>query len=228
MNGTTSKNTAPYVVAGIVTIFLIVIAYAMFFAPKVDQSKALVEKAAVAHTKNAALTAKAEGLAAIAKDLEPLKGQVAVFNGAFPAGAEQQNLIDTINGAASSAGVTITTLSPKVPAVAQDQAPAAPGASASQITQDGTSLPGPAPVGSGDPAAATAGGSGAQLGTVSVKIDANGSLDAVQAFIVKVESLQRPLVVRELQVDKLEKNYHVMLKGDTFMAAPLVAPEKSK
>ncbi|ACL42115.1 hypothetical protein Achl_4164 (plasmid) [Pseudarthrobacter chlorophenolicus A6] len=223
MNGSTSKNIAPYIVSGIAAVFLIVIAYAMFFVPKMNESKALVSSAATAHASNVALTAKADKLEAIAKNLTPLKTQVDQFKKAFPSGAEQQNMIDAINAAASSTGVTLTTLNPNVPEPAKDEEKA-PAASAAQATQVGTELPGPAPVAA---AAATqsAPGSNSQLGTVNLKIDGKGDLAAVQAFLVKIENLERPITAHELQIEKQENGYHVMISGTTFLAAPLVEPQ---
>ncbi|GAA4035680.1 hypothetical protein GCM10023063_20350 [Arthrobacter methylotrophus] len=227
MNGTASKNTGPYIVAGIVSIFLIVIAYMMFFLPKMNESKALVSQAATAHTNNAALTAKAEKIGAIAKNIGPLKAQVDEFNLAFPSAAQQQNMIDTINQAAASTGVTLTTLNPSAPAPKKDDTAAAPPPPVTQAKQSGTDLPGPAPA-PASPATQAAAASTAQLGTVSLKIDGTGTLDAVQAFVVKLESLKRPILVHELQIDKLENGYHVMANGETFLSAPLVAPAGSK
>lgn len=227
MNGTTTKNVAPYIVAAIVSVFLIIIAYVMFFVPKMDESKRLVSQAATAHANNAALTAKADRLAAIAQNLDPLKTQVGEFTQAFPSEARQQEMIDAINEAAGSTGVTLKALSPNVPAPATDEAAeeAAP-APADPGQQAGTELPGPAPVpGAGQQAAATA--PAEQLGKVTLKVDAEGSLEAVRAFIVKVENLKRPLLVHEVQIEKLEKSYHVTLNGETFLTAPLVEPKGS-
>jgi hypothetical protein len=226
VNGAASKNIGPYIVAGIVTAFLIVIAYLMFFVPKMNESKALVSQAATAHTNNAALTAKADKIGAIAKNIGPLKAQVDEFNLAFPSAAQQQTMIDTINEAAASTGVTLTTLNPKAPEPKKDDTSvAAP--PVTQTKQSGTDLPGPAPA----PALAAnqaAAASTAQLGTVALKIDGSGTLDAVQAFVVKLENLKRPILVHELQIDKLETGYHVMVNGETFLSAPLAAPAGSK
>ena len=225
MNGTTSKNLAPYVVAAIVSVFLILIAYMMFFVPKMEESKTLVAQAATAHSNNAALTAKADRLAGIAQNLDPLKAQIGDFTSSFPSQARQQEMIDAINEAASSTGVTLTGLSPNVPEPATEETAAeeAPAAPSDQTKQAGTELPGPAPVtGAAQQAAESP---TAQLGTVSLKIDGDGSLEAVQAFIVKIENLKRPVLVHEVQIEKLEKSYHVTLNGKTFLTAPLVEPK---
>lgn len=224
MNGTTSKNIAPYIVAGIVSVFLIVIAYMMFFVPKMAESSRLVAQAATAHENNVALTAKADKLAGIAENLEPLKAQIGDFSKSFPFDARQQEMIDAINEAAGSTGVTLKNLSPNVPAPKTADAPADGSAPVDQVQQDGTELPGPAPV-SGDAGQAAASPT-AQLGTVTLKVDGEGSLEAVQAFIVKVENLKRPLLVHEMSIEKLENTYHVTLNGETFLAAPLVEPKR--
>lgn len=233
MKSTASRHIAPYIGAGLVSIFLIVIAYAMFFVPKMNESKALVEQTATLHTSNISLTAKAEALAATAKNLAPLKSQVAEFSSSFPAAAEQQNMLDTINAAAASTGVTLTTLSPDLPKVTEEvapvQAPVSGGDAALKSVQTGTELPGPAPVSAANAdGTASADTSTGQLGTVGLKIDGNGSLQAVQAFIVKIEALKRPLLIHEMQIEKNDSGYHVMLRGDTFIAKPLVTPEESK
>ncbi|MBG0738863.1 hypothetical protein IV500_05435 [Paeniglutamicibacter antarcticus] len=226
MNGTTSKNVGPYVVAAIVSVFLIVIAYMMFFVPKMDESKKFVSQAATAHANNAALTARADKLEGISKNLDPLKAQIVDFSKSFPADARQQEMIDAINEAAGAAGVTLKTLSPNAPA-AKSADTAAPAADtkipADQSKQSGSDLPGLATVPTSD--AAPAESATAQLGSVSLKIDGEGSLDAVQAFIVKVENLKRPLLAHEVQIEKLENSYHVTLNGETFLAAPLVEPK---
>lgn len=228
MNGTTSKNIAPYVVSVVVTMFLVILAYATFFVPKMNESRTLVDATATARTNNVALTAKAEKLDAISQNLAPLKAQVQDFTASFPSSAEQQAMIDAINEAASSTGVSLTTLNPNVPAPAKEDsdsdAPAAP--AASQGTQVGTELPGPAPVAAAADGQAPAEQS-AQLGTVSLKIDGTGSFEAVQAFILKIENLKRPVLVHELQVEKLDNGYHVMINGETFLTAPLVEPGKT-
>lgn len=226
MNGTTSKPVAPYIVSGIAAVFLIIIAYAMFFVPKMNESKALVAAAASAHTSNVALTEKADKLEAIAKNLTPLKTQVGQFTKSFPSGVEQQNMIDAINAAAASTGVSLTTLNPNVPEPVQADAgaPAAAPAQAAQTIPEGTELPGAAPVAAAAATQASA-SSTSQLGAVGLKIDGKGSLEAVQAFIVKIENLQRPILVHELQVEKQENGYHVMISGKTFLSAPLVEPE---
>lgn len=223
MNGTTSKNIAPYIVAAVVSAFLIVIAYMMFFVPKMDESKKLVANAATAHASNAALTAKADKLEAIANNLDPLKEQVGRFSQSFPSAAQQQEMIDAINEAAASSGVTLTTLNPNAPKPAEGADGAEAAAPVGQIRQEGSELPGPAPVAAAteDQAAATS----TQLGTVTLKIDGDGSLEAVQAFVTKIENLKRPLLVHEVQIEKLENRYHVMLNGETFLAAPLVEPK---
>ena len=224
MNGTTSKNVGPYIVAAIVSVFLIVIAYMMFFAPKLVESTKLVSQAATAHANNTALTSRVDKLKGIAKNLDPLKTQIAAFSKSFPSDARQQEMINAINDAAGSAGVTLKTLSPSVPAPkTADTTAAAAAAPAPQTTQAGTNLPGPAPVATqSKPVADSA---SAQLGSVSLKIDGEGSLEAVQAFIVKVENLKRPLLVHELQIEKQENSYHVTLNGETFLASPLVEPK---
>jgi Tfp pilus assembly protein PilO len=223
VNGTTSKNVGPYIVAGIVSVFLIVIAYMMFFVPKMAESSKLVAQAATAHANNAELTARVDKLQGIARNLDPLKAQIGEFNQSFPSAARQQEMIDAINAAAGSTGVTLKTLSPNVPAPKTADAPAAAAPAANQAQQAGTELPGPAPVPT--PGAAVADGSTAQLGTVTLKIDGEGSLEAVQAFIVKVENLKRPLLVHELSIEKLESSYHVTFNGETFLSAPLVEPK---
>lgn len=225
MNGSTSKNIAPYIVSGIAAVFLIIIAYAMFFVPKMNESKALVSAAVNARVSNVALTAKADKLEAIAKNLTPLKTQVDQFTKSFPSAAEQQNMIDAINAAAASTGVTLTTLNPNAPEPdeADGEAPAK-AAPASQAAQEGSELPGPAPVGQAAtdqaPAAPTS-----LLGTVTLKIHGKGSLEALQAFIVKIENLERPILMHELQIEKQEGGYHVIISGKTFLAAPLVEPK---
>lgn len=224
MNGTASKNVGPYIVAAIVSVFLIVIAYMMFFVPKMAESSKLVSQAATAHENNAALTARVDKLQGIARNLDPLKAQIGEFSKSFPSDARQQEMINAISDAAGSAGVTLKTLSPNAPAPkTADTAAAAAAAPATQAKQAGTELPGPAPVPT--PGAAVADASTAKLGSVSLKIDGEGSLEAVQAFIVKVENLKRPLLVHELQIQKLETGYHVTLSGETFLAAPLVEPK---
>lgn len=221
MNNTATRNIAPYIGAGIVTAFLIVIAYAMFFVPKMDESRALVEQADTLHTSNIVLTAKAEALAVTAKNLSPLKAQVAEFNSSFPAAPEQQNLLDTINAAAASSGLTLTTLSPELPKVPEEPAAAAPagGDAALESVQ--------APAASAEGAQAED-ESTSQLGTVGLKIDGKGSLEAVEAFIVRIEGMKRPLLVQEMQIEKSDGGYHVTLRGESFIAKPLVAPEESK
>lgn len=226
MNGSTSKNIAPYIVSGIAAAFLIIIAYAMFFVPKMNESKALVAAASNAHISNVALTDKADKLEAIAKNLAPLKAQVDQFSKSFPSTAQQQNMIDAIKAAADSTGVTLTTLNPNVPEPEESEEEEAPVAAAptSQSAQEGSALPGPAPVPentTGQEAASTT----AQLGAVTLKIHGKGSLEAVQAFIVKLETLERPILMHDLQVEKQEASYHVIISGKTFLAAPLVEPK---
>lgn len=235
MNGTASKNITPYIAAGFATAFLIVIAYVMFFVPKMNESTALVEQASTQRASNVELQSKVEKLADTAKNLAPLKAQVAEFNASFPSGPEQQNLLDSINAAAAATGVKLTTLSPDVPKAQEEEAPAAPAAGAAgQIVQEGSDLPGPAPVPAADatnadaPNAGAAEVSTAQLGTVGLKINGTGTMEAVQAFVVRVEKLKRPLLVHEVMVEKTDAGYHVMLRGDTFIAKPLVEPEESK
>lgn len=240
MNGTASKNVAPYIAAGFATAFLIVIAYVMFFVPKMNESAALVEQSSTQRASNVELQSKVDKLADTAKNLAPLKAQVAEFNASFPAGPEQQNLLDSINAAAAATGVKLTTLSPDVPKAQEEEAPAAPAAGAAgQIVQEGSDLPGPAPIpaagaanaGAANAGAANAGAaevSTAQLGTVGLKINGTGTMEAVQAFVVRVEKLKRPLLVHEVMVEKTDAGYHVMLRGDTFIAKPLVEPEESK
>ncbi|MET4143738.1 hypothetical protein [Arthrobacter sp. UYCo732] len=226
MNGSTSKNIAPYIVAGIAAVFLIIIAYAMFFVPKMNESKALVASAANAHISNIALTDKADKLEAIAKNLTPLKSQVDGFSKSFPSVAAQQNMIDAIKAAADSTGVTLTTLNPNVPEPEEadkENAPA-PAAATSQSAQEGSALPGPAPVPK-NTTDQTAASTTALLGTVTLKINGKGSLEAVQAFIVKMEALERPILMNELQVEKQDGAYHVTISGKTFLAAPLVEPK---
>lgn len=225
MNGTTSKNVGPYIVSAIVSVFLIVIAYMMFFVPKMAESAKLVSQAATAHTNNAALTARVDKLKGVAENLDPLRAQIGDFSKAFPSAARQQEMIDAINDAAGSTGVTLKTLSPSAPKPKTADTGAQTAAPAPQAKQQGTDLPGPAPVpGAGAAAAAAADPSSAQLGTIGLKIDGEGSLEAVQAFIVKVENLKRPLLVHEMGIEKLENSYHVTLNGETFLAAPLVDP----
>lgn len=227
MNSATSKNIGPYIVAGVVSAFLIVIAYMMFFVPKMAESTKLVSQAATAHANNVALTAKVDKLKGVAENLDPLKAQIGEFSKSFPSAARQQEMIDAINDAAGSTGVTLKTLSPSVPALkagetkADPATPATP--AANQAKQAETDLPGPAPVPTATEAVVDS--ATAQLGSVSLKIDGEGSLEAVQAFIVKVENLKRPLLVHELQIEKLENSYHVTLNGETFLAAPLVEPQ---
>lgn len=224
MNGTTSKNIAPYIVSGFATVFLIIIAYAMFFVPKMNESKALVAAAASANSSNVALTEKADKLEAIAKNLAPLKSQVDHFTRSFPSGAEQQNMIDAVNAAAASTGVSLTTLNPNVPEPVGDAGTDAPAAAPAAATLEGTELPGAAPVAAAADVQAPA-DTTSQLGSVGLKIDGKGSFEAVQAFIVKIETLERPILVHELQVEKQEGGYHVMISGKTFLSAPLVEPE---
>jgi Na+-transporting methylmalonyl-CoA/oxaloacetate decarboxylase gamma subunit len=224
MNGTTSKNIAPYIVAGIVSVFLIIIAFMMFFVPKMAESRDLSSRAATAKTNNVALTAKAEKLEAVANNLDPLKKQVEAFTSSFTTAAEQKNMIDAINAAGISSGVRVTILNPNVPApreVTQEPDGAAP---AAQAQPDGTSLPGAAPVNTD--ATQPASSSTARLGTVTLKIDGEGDLDAVQAFLVKAENLKRPVLVHELHIDeKIGAPYHVSLGMEIFMSAPLVEPK---
>lgn len=228
MNGTASKNTAPYVVAGIVSIFLITIAYAMFFVPKMNESRTLAAQAASAHASNAALSAKADELAETAANLGPLKARVAAFAEAFPLDAGQENLIASINEAASSTGVTLTTLSPRAPIVPDAEAAGAEAAEAPvQKAPEGTNLPGavaiPAPEAGQGPADESA-----PLGSVALKIDGIGSLEALRAFVVKIEALKRPLVVEEIKLDKQDDQYHVTISGTTYMASPLTVPDTGR
>lgn len=225
MNGTTSKNVAPYIVAALVSVFLIVIAYMMFFVPKMAESKALVGQAATTHASNVALTSRADKLEAIAGNLGPLKAQVGEFSQSFPSAARQQEMIDALNEAAVSTGVTLTTLSPNAPKpIEEDPAAAAAAAAAPAPAAEAGAKELPGAVAVKQAAAEQQSVSTAQLGTVSLKIDGKGSLEAVRAFIAKVESLQRPLVVHQLQIEKQEGSYHVMLNGETFLAGPLAEP----
>lgn len=216
MNGTTAKNTAPYVVAVLISAFLITIAYVMFFVPKINESKALVVAAETARTGNAALIAKKDRIETIAGNLDPLKAQVGKFSTAFPFEARQQEMMDAITAAASASGVQLTTLNPNAP-VAEGADATAPVPAAPALDAEATPETGQAPA--QDTAVQEP-----QLGTVSLKIDGKGSLGAVQDFITRIEGLKRPVMVKELQIQKMEGVYHVMITGDTFLSAPLVEP----
>lgn len=225
MNGTAPRHIGPYIVAGLVTAFLIAIAYGVFFVPKLKESKVLAAQAVTAHQSNAVLSAKAAKISALAGNLGPLKSQVASFTGSFMTAAEQRDLIAAINEAGVSTGVTVTTLNTNAPVVVGDDstevAPVQP------QTQEGTELPGPAPVNTGGGEVVEA-DSSAVLGTVHLKIDGDGTLDAVKAFIVKVETLTRPLTVNEVKIDQLDGRYHVSILGESFIAAELPAPDSGE
>lgn len=201
-----TRPVGPYIVAVIGSLLLIVIAYAFFFTPKLNATAALDKQIAETSAVNDELQGRADGLAKKISTISEAKGRVAEFNKSFPAEASQQDLIASILEAASSTGVTVTGINPAAPAAAGE----APGKGAA---------PAPAP----DPAAAKSPTS-AVLAVVPLTINASGDPTALVVFMQRLEGLTRPFNATEVTLVRGDTGGLLTLTGQSFIAAPLVAP----
>lgn len=209
-----TRPVAPYILAVIGSLVLIVIAYAFFFTPKINDTAALDKQISETTAANDELQVLSDALAKKVSSISEAKGKVAEFNKAFPAEASQQGLIASILDAAAATGVTVTGINPAAPTAATG---AVPGAAAAPGT------PAPAPADPADPAAA-ANQTSKVFAVVPLTINAAGDQAALVVFMQRLEGLTRPFTAIEVTLVRGDGGSLLTLTGQSFIAAPLQEP----
>lgn len=224
-----SKPVAPYVVAVISSLAVILVAYLVFFSPKLNEAGALEKKVADTNTANDALQTRSDVLKGKVDHLSEATAQVAAFEKSFPSDPSQQDLISSILDAASATGVTVTGINPSAPApitpdaaaVAAAAAPAAPAAPAAGSSTD--------PGAAADAAAAKPAAPedfSKVLAGVPLTINASGDPNALVVFMQRIESLKRPFTATEVTLVRGSDGTGLLtLVGQSFLSAPLAAPK---
>lgn len=222
---TPSRHIAPYLIAAAVAAFLIFLAYLMFFVPKMNETKALEEQTATLSASNSVLGAKVAVIGENVRNIGSLEERVEEFNRAFPAGSAQQDLMEAVDRAAKEAGVKLTTLNPTTPVMAMG--PAEDGTVAEAPVADPAAVD-PAAV---DPAlgsvqvpAEQAVQPGAGVAIVTLTIGAKGSPESLLAFMEKMESLSRPVLVKSFGFEGQGPETNLSITADSFFVAPLSNP----
>lgn len=227
----TGRKVGPYLVALVITVLLIMLAYFVFFVPQQTKTKDLNAQKAAAEATNAGLQSKVAVLSEKRSNMASLKGQVDNLTTAFPPTASEQDLFASIQAAAGESGVTITTLNPVKPVLgSQEKTDPATAASASKLAADGAAAAAAGGKTPTAPAAPTAAGAApvdqslSSIAVIYVTVIGDGTEDQLRTFLGKMEALKRPLSATDVQIKQNKDKMTITITGRTFLTKPLVAP----
>lgn len=193
------KNATPYIVAVAVTLFVIFLAYLMFFMPKISEGKTVRAETKQVAQEIRVLEATINQIDDDRTNLPVFAEDMAGFNRAFTLDPEQQRLFAAVTESAASAGVTVVSLNPEIPALAA-------GADSEEL-EEVTELD-----------------EDAVLAAVNFKIDARGSRDGLRRFMTSLETLDRPISITGFEIRQNDDTYTLGASLKTWMAAPLDPP----
>ena len=176
-------------VAVAVLAALVVLAGGWFLvvAPTRGEAAELREQTALQEGTNTSLETSLEVLRTKAEALEEKKGELLEVGRRIPPGPALPELLRALEGAATSAGVELTSITPSPPVAVDAAVPAVP---APAPAADGTT---PAPAAPAAPAATG-------LSSIEVKVSVIGDFYAVEHFLALLEELPRALRVTALSL----------------------------
>jgi len=224
----TGRKVGPYLVALVITVLLIMLAYFVFFVPQQTKTKDLNAQTAAAAETNAGLQGKAKVLSEKRANMGSLKGQVDKLTTAFPPSASEQDLFASIQAAAGESGVTLTTLNPVKPVLGtQEKTDPATAPSAAKISSDANAAGAKTPtaaVAPGAPGAAPVDESLSSIAVIYMTIIGDGTQDQLRTFLAKIETLKRPFSATDVQLKENKDGMTMTVTGRTFLTKPLVEP----
>lgn len=223
----TKKQTQIVVVGLVLALTMGGLAY--FFGVKPQLANAATYEAERENSEaiTATLNARLVDLEAKQAEIGTAQAEYDALARSFPEDFEVSQWIGTVTAAANRSGVTLTELSPTVPALGtgeisetgQEAAVAPP--PPSDVAGSAEAAEGAVPV---DPNAVPA----APVGDVAystVNINATGSTGALRAFVAALASLDRPLLVDTMALaDSAEGEPSLTIVGRTFLLRSLAAP----
>ena len=180
--------------AVLAAVLILVVGFVLVVQPKRSEASALAEQTASQDSANTALQSRIATLKAQKQDLATQLGLLATIRGQLPATPELPTLVRTLTDTAKAAGVELVDLEPANPQpLTTSQSPqtggtAGSGGSAKSSRGESTSS------GTGQSTAASA------VQQVPLKISVVGNYGALTAFLGKLESLQRAVLVSEVSV----------------------------
>lgn len=202
MSTKTKGSAAPYVVAVAVTGFVIFLAYVMLFMPKLKEASAVRANIETVASEISIQQAQLDEIADVTATMPELEASMAAFNSAFTLDPQQKGLFEAITASASAAGVELVTLNPLPPELPEPE---------DIVDEEGNLLPPEVPV----------------LATVNIKVEARGSIEALNSFLRGLEKMDRPVSVDAFEISPFGDERDVFMLGatvKTWMADPLTAP----
>lgn len=190
----TGRRLAPFAISFILTGILIAVFWMVAAVPQQNKAAALEGQRVATAEANDQREVYRDSLAEKRSNLGQIQAQGAAFTAAFPEGAAQQDLFNSVIAAAEETGVTLKTVNPDTPVSGgplpgetpeeADARMAAERLNAEQAVADGT-------------ASEIADGS---VATLTLTIEVTGEIEQIKSFVEKLETMQRPVSISGLSV----------------------------
>ncbi len=204
-------RTAPATIAlGVVGLLVLsALSWMLLLGPTLGELGDAKEKHTAVEDRNLVMAAQLNSLRSLAADVPLLQRTAKDLMATMPPTADQPGFFREITAAAEGAGLraaALTSVAPGVPVL-----PAAPAAPA----PDPDAAEG-APVAQAEPAP--------QVAVQSVSVSVNGTYDQLRKLLANIETMDRALLLQNVNLTGEDGELTMTLTGSTFVAPPLGDP----